>query len=68
MVGLHVSQIFKQPWLAASPVKKSGVSVSQIGASHRERTTLADYLRNALDDLADLWGMKTKPKHPLANA
>lgn len=28
--------------------------------SHRERTTWADYLKHGLDDLAELWGLKTK--------
>lgn len=43
-------------------VAGEGVPIAKLGGSHRERTTLADYLRHALDDLADLWGMKTKPK------
>lgn len=48
-------------------VAGEGVPVSTLGSSHREKTTLADYLRNALDDLSDLWGMKTKTKRPIAN-
>ncbi|MCM2293051.1 hypothetical protein NAC44_12030 [Allorhizobium sp. BGMRC 0089] len=48
-------------------VAGEGIPVSQLGASHREKTTLADYLRNALDDLSDLWGMKTKPSRRIAN-
>jgi hypothetical protein len=48
-------------------VAGEGVPVSQLGSSHREKTTLADYLRNALDDLSDLWGMKTKKRKPIAN-
>ncbi len=48
-------------------VAGEGVPVSTLGTSHREKTTLADYLRNALDDLSDLWGMKTKAKRPVAN-
>lgn len=48
-------------------VAGEGVAVSHMGSTHRERTTLADYLRNALDDLSDLWGMKTKVHRPIAN-
>ncbi len=43
-------------------VAGEGVPIAKLGGSHRERTTLADYLRHALDDLADLWGMKTRAK------
>lgn len=48
-------------------VAGEGVPIAKLGNSHREKTTLADYLRNALDDLSDLWGMKTKTRKPLAN-
>lgn len=43
-------------------VAGEGVPISKLGSTHREKTTLADYLRHALDDLADLWGMKTRAK------
>ncbi len=43
-------------------VAGEGVSIAKLGSTHREKTTLADYLRHALDDLADLWGMKTRAK------
>lgn len=37
-----------------------GVGVSDLGTSHRERTTYADYLKHALTDLGKLWGYETK--------
>lgn len=39
-----------------------GVSVSDLGASHRERTTYADYLKHALTDLSELWGYASRGK------
>lgn len=44
-------------------VAGEGVSIAQLGSTHRERTTLADYLRNSLEDLAELWGMKTRVRN-----
>lgn len=41
-------------------VAGQGFTISQLGASHRERTTLADYLRNALEDLSEHWGYRNK--------
>lgn len=43
-------------------VAGEGVSVSDLGSSHRERTRLADYLKHALDDLAVLWGYQTRQR------
>lgn len=48
-------------------VAGEGVPIARLGSSHREKTTLADYLKNALDDLAELWELRTKKKRPLAN-
>jgi hypothetical protein len=39
-----------------------GRSIADISPSKREKTTNADYLRNALDDLASHWGYKTAPR------
>lgn len=39
-----------------------GISVSDLGTSHRERTTYADYLKHALTDLASLWGYQSVVK------
>lgn len=50
----------KRPYAIVSKVAGEGVFIAAIGKTHRERTTLADYLRHALDDLAELWGMKTR--------
>lgn len=47
-------------------VAGEGVPIARLGSTHREKTTLADYLKNALDDLADLWGLRTKKAAPLA--
>lgn len=52
----------KRPYAIVSKVAGEGVSVAALGTSHRERTTIADYLRHALDDLAELWGMKTRTR------
>jgi len=48
-------------------VAGEGVPIARLGSNHREKTTLADYLKNALDDLAELWELKTKEHRPLAN-
>lgn len=39
-----------------------GVNVSDLGASHRERTTYADYLKHGLTDLSELWGYASRGK------
>lgn len=39
-----------------------GRSIAEISMSKREKTTNADYLRHALEDLAGHWGYKTKPR------
>lgn len=44
-------------------VAAEGVPISHLGSTHRERTTLADYLKNALDDLADHWGLRTRVRN-----
>jgi hypothetical protein len=44
-------------------VAGEGCTIAQLGASKRERFTLADYLRDALDDLAVHWGYQ-KRKSP----
>jgi hypothetical protein len=49
-------------------VAGEGLSIAQLGSTHREKTTLADYLRNALDDLSELWGMKTKVRNKVTGA
>jgi len=43
-------------------VAAEGIAVSRIGSTKRERYTLADCLRNGLDDLAELWGMSVRKK------
>lgn len=39
-----------------------GIGVSDLGSSHRERTTYADYLKDSLSDLAELWGYQSRAK------
>lgn len=41
-------------------VAGEGRTIAEISHSKREKLTNADYLRNALDDLAEHWGYKTK--------
>ncbi|WP_245260869.1 hypothetical protein [Agrobacterium sp. 10MFCol1.1] len=41
-------------------VAGEGRNISELGTSHREKTTLADYLRNALEDLAEHWGYRNR--------
>lgn len=46
----------RRPYAIVARVAGEGVSIASMGTTHRERTTLADYLKDALDDLASLWG------------
>lgn len=48
-------------WIVRA-VAGEGRNIPELFKSHRERTTWADYLKHGLDDLAELWGMKTKRK------
>lgn len=41
-------------------VAGEGRTISELGSSKRERFTLADYLRDALDDLAVHWGFQKR--------
>lgn len=41
-------------------VAGEGRTITELGNSHRERTTLADYLRNALEDLSEHWGYRNR--------
>lgn len=41
-------------------VAGEGRTIAELGSSHRERTTLADYLRNALEDLSEHWGYRNR--------
>lgn len=41
-------------------VAGEGRTITELGSSHRERTTLADYLRNALEDLSEHWGYRNR--------
>ena len=36
-----------------------GKALAEIGQTKRERLTLADNLRSDLDDLAQMWGLRT---------
>lgn len=61
--GLRLKQcqqhIGQRAFAVVEKVAGEGVSVSDLGTNHRERTTLADYLKHALEDLAELWGYKS---------
>lgn len=37
-----------------------GMEIKNMADNHRERTTLGDYLKNGLNDLAVHWGYKTQ--------
>lgn len=39
-----------------------GFGLAEVGATKRQRHTAADNLRAALDDLADMWGLKTRSR------
>lgn len=41
-------------------VAGEGRTIYELGSSKRERTTLADYLKHALDDLAVHWGIQRR--------
>ncbi|MEZ2131886.1 MULTISPECIES: hypothetical protein [unclassified Sinorhizobium] len=43
-----------------SKVAGQGFAIAELGRTHRERTTLADYLKDGLDVLAEHWGYKTR--------
>lgn len=64
--GLRLKQcqahIGQRAFSIVEKVAGEGVSVSQLGSTHRERTTIADYLKDALDDLACLFGYRTKQR------
>jgi len=42
-----------------------GYTIAQISKDHRERTTNADYLKHALDDLCALWGINRPSDRPV---
>ena len=54
--------IGRRAFIIVEKVAGEGRSIAELGATHRERTTLADYLKDALDDLASLWGYRTKQR------
>lgn len=58
------SALGPRPYDIVSKVVGEGRTIAELGASKRERHTLADYLRNALDDLAVHWGFQ-KRKTPV---
>ncbi|NNG74714.1 hypothetical protein HLI18_33835, partial [Rhizobium laguerreae] len=39
-----------------SKVAGQGYAIGELAKSHRERTTLADYLKDGLDEMARNWG------------
>lgn len=43
-----------------SKIAGQGFAIAELGRTHRERTTLADYLKDGLDVLAEHWGYKTR--------
>lgn len=45
-----------------------GYTIAQISKDHRERTTNADYLKHALDDLCALWGINRPANFPRGRA
>jgi hypothetical protein len=48
-----------RPYEVVSKIAGQGISLHEIGKTHRERTTYADYLKDGLDVLAEHWGYKT---------
>lgn len=56
----------RRPYAIVAKVAGEGVAVSTLGSTHREKTTLADYLKDALTDLACLWGYRS-PQRTAAN-
>lgn len=50
-----------------SRVAGEGRTIAELGGSKRERHTLADYLRDALDDLATLWGLRGQKDRKIHN-
>ncbi|QKK20453.1 hypothetical protein [Rhizobium indicum] len=43
-----------------SKVAGQGFAIGELASSHRERKTLADYLKDGLDEMARDWGMKNR--------
>lgn len=56
--------IGSRPYSIVERIIGEGYTIAQISKDHRERTTNADYLKHALDDLAALWGINQKNKKP----
>lgn len=50
-------QIGARAYVIVERIIGEGYTIAQISHSHRERTTNADYLKHALDDLAALWNV-----------
>ncbi len=48
-----------RPYDIVCKVAGEGFAITELVKTHRERTTMADYLKHALDDLAEHWGFKT---------
>jgi hypothetical protein len=49
-----------RPYDIVCKVAGEGRTIAELGSTKRERYTLADYLRNALDDLAVHWGLQKR--------
>lgn len=45
-----------------SKVAGQGYAIGELAKSHRERTTLADYLKDGLDEMARNWGYENRGK------
>lgn len=54
------SVIGKRHYRIIQMVACEGMKISDFSKTQREKTTNSDYLRNALEDLADHWGMRTR--------
>ncbi len=60
MLKLCQMVIGQRAFIIVEKVAGEGRTIAEISHSKREKLTNADYLRNALDDLAEHWGYKTK--------
>lgn len=55
VLDLARQHIGNRPYQVVERVIGEGYTIAQISTDHRSRTTNADYLRHALEDLASLW-------------
>lgn len=51
-----------RPYEIVSKIVGQGIFLQEMGKTHRERTTYADYLKDGLDVLSEHWGLKTVEK------